>query len=385
MKHILLPTLFALLASLCACQQKVADYVCPPCGLSCDTLTFSRPGACPHCGMPLLRKDDLPPATELVLNEIDMPTGSGSWLISDERDPRKTIQVYYHRPREFGETSQVLLVIPGAGRDADEYRDAWVEAAERYNVLILSPRFEAEQYGFEDYHLGGLIARSNLADCLTEVAHTNQVHLDEAQFDFELDPDSASWIFGAFDRIFELAVATLGTEQTSYDLFGHSAGGHILHRLTLFQARSKADRILASNASFYTFPTTDYPFPFGLRDVPVDTHLLQEAFGKKLVVFLGEQDNARETGGTFLRSATADRQGMHRLGRGWNFFQAAKNRAEELGYPFHWALIIVPGVGHDQARMAAVAAKYLYERDAYSSEEQAIDGWQKNYSAKDDK
>ncbi len=29
-------------------------YVCPPCGLACDKLAFSRPGACPACGMALI-------------------------------------------------------------------------------------------------------------------------------------------------------------------------------------------------------------------------------------------------------------------------------------------------------------------------------------------
>lgn len=31
-------------------------YVCPPCGLECDKLTFDKPGACPVCGMTLIEK-----------------------------------------------------------------------------------------------------------------------------------------------------------------------------------------------------------------------------------------------------------------------------------------------------------------------------------------
>jgi hypothetical protein len=29
-------------------------YVCPPCGLPCDKLTFDKPGSCPQCGMTLI-------------------------------------------------------------------------------------------------------------------------------------------------------------------------------------------------------------------------------------------------------------------------------------------------------------------------------------------
>ncbi|NIG54038.1 DJ-1/PfpI family protein [Chitinophaga sp. Cy-1792] len=36
-------------------QQKGPVYVCPPCG-ACDTLTFTKPGVCPHCHMKLIDK-----------------------------------------------------------------------------------------------------------------------------------------------------------------------------------------------------------------------------------------------------------------------------------------------------------------------------------------
>lgn len=77
---------------------------------------------------------------------------------------------------------------------------------------------------------------------------------------------------------------------------------------------------------------------------------------------MGELDNAEETGGTFLRSPTADQQGLHRLSRGAFFFNRAKEMAEKLGYPFNWELIIVPGVGHDQRLMGEAAAEVVMEK-----------------------
>src|SRR5712692_8780702 len=45
-------------------------YVCPPCGLECDKLTFDKPGKCPQCGMTLIPVGggaDSPPTVAILL------------------------------------------------------------------------------------------------------------------------------------------------------------------------------------------------------------------------------------------------------------------------------------------------------------------------------
>jgi transcriptional regulator GlxA family with amidase domain len=45
-------------------------YVCPPCGLPCDKLTFEKPGNCPACGMTLIPSsgaEDGPPRVSVLL------------------------------------------------------------------------------------------------------------------------------------------------------------------------------------------------------------------------------------------------------------------------------------------------------------------------------
>ena len=42
------------LAAQSLTQADPMVYVCPPCGSSCDTLTFDKPGVCPHCNMQLI-------------------------------------------------------------------------------------------------------------------------------------------------------------------------------------------------------------------------------------------------------------------------------------------------------------------------------------------
>ncbi|MDO1451081.1 hypothetical protein Q0590_32705 [Rhodocytophaga aerolata] len=314
--------------------------------------------------MKLIKKSDLKEEKELVLNLIHIQEGSGEFLIEGGKSNKdRPIQVFYHRPKNYGAHSKILMVIPGAGRNADSYRDAWIEESEKYSLLILSPLYQESEYGFEDYHLCGLIKGSNLKNSIDYVEGTNIAKLDEEKVNFKFNPNSDEWIFNDFDRIFDLAVKALNSKQIKYDIFGHSAGGHILHRLALFQKSSKTNIILASNASFYTLPSFDYRFPFGLKDSSIDREALKNAFRRKLVVFLGELDNENETGGTLLRSKSADQQGFHRLARGNFFFKHAKEMAAAFDFEFNWQIKTIPGVGHNHQLMGDAAGKYLYENN----------------------
>lgn len=339
------------------------EYVCTPCDLSCDEITFNKPGLCPHCNMELVKKSDLK-TEKLELNKINIQEGSGKFLIDDGSENKgRTITVYYHKPKNYSPESKIIIVIPGAGRNANSYRDAWVEKSEKYSILILSPMYKETEYKIEDYHFCGLIKESNLIQNVEYIENTNISRLDEEKFNFEFNANSNEWIFDDFDRIFKLAKETLSSTEPTYDIFGHSAGGHILHRFALFQENSNVDKILSSNPSFYTLPSYDYHFPFGLKDLPIEKALLENAFKKNLVVFLGEEDNENETGGTFLRSKSADKQGIHRLARGKYFFKKSKEIADELGYEFNWQLVTIPNVGHNHQLMGDAAGKYLYERN----------------------
>ncbi len=335
-------------------------FLCPPCDQSCDQLSFKEAGTCPHCQMELIHRDKLS-VDELTINQVVFKQGSGVFLIegADFRTEAK-IKVYYHQPQNYTVDSPFVMVIPGAGRNADSYRDAWIEISEQYGVLILAPMYNEEQYPFEEYHLGGLIEDSNLAQSVQFSDTSNQVFLDENKWQATLNLNRDQWLFPDFDRIFQLSKAALRSTQEHYDLFGHSAGGHILHRLVLFHDSPYINRILASNASFYTLPDDQTAFPFGLMGTNPSQTDLSRVFAQKLVLFLGGQDNEQEKGGTFLRSETADKQGLHRLARGKHFFETARRRSDSLAFEFNWQLHIVPDVGHNQSLMARAAGDFLY-------------------------
>ena len=345
-----------------SCQSKIGEYVCPPCDLSCDQLTFEKPGTCPHCHMTLIKKSDLIAESNLLPNVVNLEVGSGVFLIGDERnEENRTFKVYYHKPKNFSDTSSILLVIPGAGRDGDEYRDAWVENSEKYNVLILAPKFEEEKYPFEDYHLCGVIKNLNLEQAVEFIKGTNQVRLNDEEISFDINQDPTQWIFSQFDSIFDLVVAAESSKQKKYDVFGHSAGGQILHRMALLHKNSKANKILAANAGFYTLPNQDTQLPFGINGLDLTPNELAESFSTQLTVMVGALDNENETKGTLLRSAIADQQGTHRLARAKYFLEFSKSKAEALGAELNWRIEIIPQVGHNHRLMGNAAAKLLYE------------------------
>lgn len=53
-------------------------YVCPPCGLECDKLTFDKPGKCSACGMELIEKSELDRRQALAAEASKSPL-AGSW------------------------------------------------------------------------------------------------------------------------------------------------------------------------------------------------------------------------------------------------------------------------------------------------------------------
>ena len=328
---------------LLSCKRNANEYVCPPCDLRCDRLTFSKPGHCPHCKMKLVLKSELEKESNLVVNEITIEGGPGVFKIEGGADREKNILVRYYMPEKFKKDSPVIFVLPGAGRNAKDYRDVWVEAAEEYGLLILVPEYSEEHYPeFWSYNLAGMI-----------------YDVDIQSETFRINQNADEWLFQDFDRIFNLVRAERSLETNSYDMFGHSAGGQILHRLAIFKPNSKADRILASNSGWYTIPTDSQPFPYGLENI--DGVIDRLDFSKNLVLFLGEKDDASETRGHLRRSPEVDIQGLHRLARGTYFFNESKKLAETKGFEFNWKLEVIPDVGHDYKEMSKQAAAYLYE------------------------
>ena len=122
-------------------------YVCPPCGLPCDKLTFDKPGSCPQCGMTLIPLDGEggPPKVAILLyNGVEIIDIAGPWeafgtagflvhTVAEKTEPltlvfgQKVIPDYSF---EKSPKADVLLV-PGGGYGTQMKNDAligWIKS-----------------------------------------------------------------------------------------------------------------------------------------------------------------------------------------------------------------------------------------------------------------
>jgi hypothetical protein len=318
-----------------------------------DGRIFDSPGTCPAYAMKLIPRGG-------ALSD-GLPDGSGSFhMAGGAGREHKRITVYYYKPKALTARSRILIVVPGTGRNAHDYRDVWIKVADDCNLLVLSPSYAEQDYDFAAYQMGGVI--QNLRFPKIAGNRPNVVVLRDEDLGFELNENRDTWLFNDFDRLFSDVAVAVGSEQTGYDLFGHSAGGQILHRLTLFQRTSKALRIVACNAGFYTLPDFHTAPPFGLKGTPITEADLRVAFKRNLIIGLGGADNSDESGGIQLHTPLADAQGLNRLDRGRYFFEFSRRKAESMRTPFNWHIQVVQGVGHEYVGMSRAFADQICSR-----------------------
>ena len=334
-------------------------FVCPPCGCAMDGQRFDAPGICPACSMTLAPADE----AALGFEPAELPAGAGRFQVrgGSVRQDRR-ITVHYYRPEGFTPSSDILLVVPGSGRNGGAYRNAWLEPSIRSGTLVAALGYPESDYDFAAYQLGGVAAEVDWRNArIDRRERSTVVHLGDEDIEVRINQDASSWLFNDFDRIFEQVRAAAGSARHDYDLFGHSAGAQVLHRMVLFHGPSAARRIVAANAGFYTRPDPTEPFPLGLAGTGIADGALARAFGVELTLLLGELDNDDDAGGTLLHTPALDRRGLGRRDRGQAFFEAARRQAARIGAPFHWRLQRVPRVGHDHRAMSAAAARLLFQ------------------------
>lgn len=233
------------------------------------------------------------------------------------------------------QNAPIAIIMHGASRNPDDYRDAWVAGADHFGFIVIAPGFSNEDFpGARSYNMGGV-------------------------FDQAGQPlPRAQWTFSVIEPLFDEVVSRLGGAQTGYALYGHSAGSQFVHRFMYFMPESRATRFLFANAGWYTFPDRSIAFPFGLDGTPVNDARLQAVLSKDVVVLLGDQDNdARHR--LLNRSREAMRQGHHRFERGQNFFASARQLAQDNGWDFGWKLRVIEGVAHSNSGIAAGAADLI--------------------------
>jgi hypothetical protein len=255
----------------------------------------------------------------------------------DARRPQHNLTVWAHRPEEFGPDSPIVFVMPGVKRDGKTERDAWAPHSRKDGFLVLVPEFPEDEYPGEAYQQGNLRDRKGKP----------------------LPPEE--WTFSIIERLFDQAKVLTGSRVDKYYLYGHSAGGQFVHRFVLFMPKARYARAIAANPGFYTFPTQDVEYPYGLKGAPGAGPFDTAVLGRDFVLMLGAADTNRNDP-HLRKTPQADAQGLTRFERGKNYFRAATDLAKEAGAAFNWRLVTVPGVGHSEPKIAVSAARELFAK-----------------------
>jgi hypothetical protein len=230
----------------------------------------------------------------------------------------------------------LVISMHGLGRNADAARNNWIEAADANGLVIAAPEFDEGRFPTRLYQLGGV----------------------------QGEADRGNWVYSTIERLFDRLKATGRVSGETYVLFGHSAGAQFVHRMVLMMPEARWSMAFVGNAGYYTLPVGNAEaggrdWPYSLGNTPATRDSLRLSFGKPLLVLLGDQDND-PAHFQLNNSAGAKAQGPHRLARGRFFFAAAEAEAKRLDLPFNWRMFVVPGIAHEQEKIAATAARILF-------------------------
>lgn len=230
----------------------------------------------------------------------------------------------------------LVIAMHGVTRNAIQTRDNWLDLAGTRGLIVVAPYLDSARFPTKLYQQGGVIG----------------------------EPDRSKWLYTTIERLYDAMIADKRAEPGGYILFGHSAGAQFAHRMVLFMPDARYRVAITANAGFYTLPTGKgaaggFSFRYSLDETPATQADVKTVFARPLRVMLGDQDIDPEH---FQLNNTkgAKAQGPNRLTRGQFFFAAAKAEADRLKAPFNWTLTIVPGVDHDNTRMAKAAAELVF-------------------------
>ena len=116
------------------------------------------------------------------------------------------IDVEYIVPEGANADTKILLVVPGARRNADDYRDQWLSLAQQHQFIVLAIGCSLDVCQDEyQYNLGGITTPLGA-----------------------LRPESVQF-YNVPEKVFHDFVSRFGSSQKTFALYGHSAGGGFVH------------------------------------------------------------------------------------------------------------------------------------------------------------
>lgn len=269
----------------------------------------------------------LPLVAQSQANDAAIPEGRSQVRV--QAGPVE-LDVFLHRPAKWS-GRRLLMVMHGVLRNADEYRDHAAPMGDRFDALVIAPRFDAERFPSRLYQRGGILREDGSA------------------------APRAEWTYSRLPELVAAVRARAEAPAAKLYVIGHSAGGQFLVRCAAF-ADLGAERIVAANPGSVLLPTTAAPFGYGFGGLPAELASdarIRAYLAAPLTLYLGTGDDGHDE--WLDTSADAMAQGSGRHQRGLTLWVTAKALAAQKGWPFGWRLVEAQGVAHEHADMFAHA------------------------------
>jgi pimeloyl-ACP methyl ester carboxylesterase len=241
-------------------------------------------------------------------------------------------ELVYYVPHTYitdPDSTRILFVIHGAGRNYEHYFDMWImeDVPETYNVVLIAPLFDEENFiKYQRLNVGyGERADLRLID-----------------------------LFDNFTQWLNI------THDTFY-IYGFSGGGQFTHRFVMAHPEY-IERAVAAGSGVYTFPNASIAYSHGINLTeyePIDLEFdLQKAFLANMSIMVGLNDTERS--GDLSQSNASDAQGLNRLERARNFINATTDLASEKVWELNYNFQEVADCGHKTKLIRPCAIDYMF-------------------------
>ncbi len=278
-------------------------------------------------------------ASAIQINQLN--SGSSQFVFTYSGLPQKPINVFYNIPSGNRTNMPIVMLFHGDERNANEYRDIWINASNQYGFMVFAPEFNSTDFpGGSSYIIGNVYQDGNYPTIQT------------------LNNESV-WTFSIVEPLFDYIKTNSGTTALTYNMFGHSGGGQFVHRFVLIKPDARYDKAVAANSGWYTVPDGVANFPYGILNCPIAAINPNNYFSRKLYITVGELDN-NGSDPTLRHNNASDLQGLNRLERANYFFSKSQIYANTIQSTFNWQFNTVANSGHNATLMSNNAISIFF-------------------------
>jgi len=278
-------------------------------------------------------------ASAIQTNQLN--SGSSQFVFTYSGLPQKPINVFYNIPSGNRTNMPIVMLFHGDERNANEYRDIWINASNQYGFMVFAPEFNSTDFpGGSSYIIGNVYQDGNYPTIQT------------------LNNESV-WTFSIVEPLFDYIKTNSGSNALTYNMFGHSGGGQFVHRFVLIKPDARYDKAVAANSGWYTVPDGVANFPYGILNCPIAAINPNDYFSRKLYITVGELDN-NGSDPTLRHNNASDLQGLNRLERANYFFSKSQIYANTIQSTFNWQFNTVANSGHNATLMTNNAVSIFF-------------------------